>query len=150
MSKTPRSISVRIVLVGVAQVPGVGGQQLVREVVGLAHGLRRLGRALDRHGLRELRLPERHGVHERRVDLGDEALVVLLHQPDRGQRLHRDLPRQLEVMDPALQIVAGRAQVAQLLRLHHALVLGRGLHLGLLGGDVGLVEKLDLASPAAM
>ena len=39
-------------------------------------------------------------------------------------------------MDPAFQIVAGRAQVAQFLRLHHLIGLGGLGNLGLFGGDV--------------
>ena len=46
-------------LVAIAQVLGVGGQQFVGQVIGLAHGLGRLGRTLDRHGLRQLRFPQR-------------------------------------------------------------------------------------------
>jgi hypothetical protein len=39
-------------------------------------------------------------------------------------------------MHPAFQIVAGGAQVAQFLRLHHLIGLGGGGNLGLFGGDV--------------
>ena len=54
--------------------------------------------------------------------------------------MHGDLPRELEVMHPALEIVSGRAQVAQLLRFHHLIVFGGGLYLGFLGGNDTLVH----------
>jgi len=44
---------------------------------------------------------------------------------------------------PAFEIVARGAQVAQFLRAHHLIALGRGLHRGLPGGDVALVQLLQ-------
>ena len=50
-------------------------------------------------------------------------------------------------MHPAFQIVAGGAQVAQFLRAHHLIGLGRGGNRGLFGGDVVAVDlgQLGLA-----
>jgi hypothetical protein len=150
MSNTPRSISSRTMRFDSRRFSALDLSKLVGQVRGLLHGLGGLGRALDRHRLRQLGFPQRHGVDEGGVDLGHERLVVFLHQPDRGQRLHRHLARQLQVMDPAFQVVARGAQVAQFLRLDDLPVLGRGLNLGLLGGDGLGVQLSSLASPAAM
>ena len=58
--------------------------------------------------------------------------------------MHRHLTGQLEIMHPALQIVARGAHVAQLLRFHHLIVFRRGLDGGLCGGDVLGVDLFQL------
>ena len=52
-------------------------------------------------------------------------------------------------MHAAFQIVAGGAQVAQLLRLHHLIALGGCIHLGLLRRDVLRVQLGD-AGPGGL
>ena len=102
--------------VALAQPLGVGGQQLVGQVGRLLQRPAGLAHVLDGERLGELLAPQRHGVGDDALDLGGERLVVLLDQPDRGQRLHRHLPRQPQVVHAPLQLVARRAQVAQPLR----------------------------------
>ena len=127
-------------LVAVAQVLGVGGQQFVGEVIGVAHRGGGLGRALDGDRLRQLGFPERHGVDECGVDLGDQRFVVFLHQANGGQGLHGHLTGEFQVMHAAFQIVTGGAQIAQLLCFDDLIILWRSLNCGLQRGDLGGVQ----------
>ena len=61
----------------------------------------------------------------------------------RRQRLHGHLARQQQVVHAPLEIVAGGAQVTQLLRLQHVV---RGLHLPGQGRDQLLVQLLQLGA----
>ena len=107
MSNTPRSISVRTTLLAACRFSALAfSRSLVRSLAS------RTASAASRERWMVTACAswvshKRHGVDEGRVDLGDQRLVVFLHQPDRGQRLHRHLPRQFQIMHPAFQIIAG-------------------------------------------
>ena len=58
--------------------------------------------------------------------------------------MHRDLPRQLQIINPAFQIIARRAQIAQFLRPHHLIGFGGGFHRSLARRNVGGVEVFQL------
>ena len=58
--------------------------------------------------------------------------------------MHRDLPRQPQIMDPAVKVIPRRPQVAQFLRHQNLLRLGCRCHGCRFGRNGGAVKFLQL------
>ena len=86
VSKTSKSVKTGFAGMGRgAGQAGVQIQQFVGQVIGVTYRDSRLSRALDRNSLRQLCFPKWNCVHEGRVDLSHQRLVVLLYEADRRQ-----------------------------------------------------------------